>query len=75
MAARPEGATCESPEAINLGMRLASFREGMCPITTMFDGFGDETDEANEAVCVVCAVPGGGYTVVETADYQKAVLQ
>lgn len=56
--------------AINLTRRLVHMSDDRTlPITSLIDAFGDDTDEPEDAVVLVCGEPGA-FFVVRIGDYQ-----
>lgn len=61
--------------AINLSSRLATSESGgIGDICTLIDAFGDETDNAHEAVVVVVHWRDGGWSPVALEDFDMATV-
>jgi hypothetical protein len=55
---------------LNLAKRIAICEDGqVCPVTTMLNTFGDETDDVDDAIVLIVKVADEHWTVVNRFDF------
>jgi hypothetical protein len=56
--------------AISRSKRVAITDDGIeCPFTNTFDRFGEECDDASEAIIAICQLPNGDWATVDLTQF------
>jgi hypothetical protein len=61
--------------AVNRGQRFVLTDRGdVCPITNMFDAFGDETDDPAEAVTAVAELDADHWLAIDLTQFETVAV-